>query len=117
MATSDVRAEQRTMIKFCYESGMSPVDTLKQVNQVKRHRNVSRAFVYKLFSRFRDGMTATECIGRPTLKKAGNVLKVESDLNNDRRRTVHDLAEIAGCGKSTVHRILKSDLKMSKASA
>ena len=34
MAMSDVRGEQRTIIKFCYESGMSPVDTLKQVNQV-----------------------------------------------------------------------------------
>ena len=27
-----------------------------------------------------------------------------------------DLAELTGCGKSTVNRILKSDLKMSKAS-
>ena len=62
-------------------------------------------------------MPATECMGRPPLKNAGNILKVESAVNDDRRQTVHDLAEIAGCGKSTVYRILKSDLKMSKASA
>ena len=30
---------------------------------------------------------------------------------------MHYLAEITGSGKSTVHRILKSDLKLSKASA
>ena len=56
-------------------------------------------------------------MGRPPLKSTGNVTKVESAISNDRRHTVRDLAEIAGLGKPTVHRILKSDLKMSKASA
>ena len=28
IATSDVRAEQRTVIQFCFESGMTPLDTL-----------------------------------------------------------------------------------------
>ena len=65
MATSDVRAEQRTVIKFCYESGMTPLDTLKQVKQVERHRNVSRALLYKLVSGFREGKPAQEPMGRP----------------------------------------------------
>ena len=77
MAT-DVRVEQRTVIKFCYESGMTPLDTLKQVKQVESHRNVSRALVYKLFSRFREGKPAQEPMGRPPLKNMGNVTKVES---------------------------------------
>ena len=80
MATSYVRAEQRTTIKFCYESGLLPVDILKQANQVKRHRNVPRAFVYMLFSRYRDRMPAEERMGRPPLKNAGNVLKREGKL-------------------------------------
>ena len=94
-----------------------PVDTLKQANQVKRHRNESQAFIYKLFSRFRNGMPATERMGRPPFKNAWNVLKVESAVNDDGIKTVCDLAEIAGCGNATVHRILKWDLEMSKASA
>ena len=36
---------------------------------------------------------------------------------NDRRHTVRYLAEITGCRKPTLHMILKSDLKLSKASA
>ena len=105
------------MIKFCYVSGMTPLNTLKQVKQVERHRNVSRALVYKLFSRFREGKPAQEPMGRPPLKNMGNVTKVESAVSDDRRHTVRDLAELTSCGKSTVHRILKTDLKMSKASA
>ena len=56
-------------------------------------------------------------MGRPPLRSTGNVTKVESAIGNERRQTVRDLAEISGRGKPTVHRILKSDLKMSKASA
>ena len=29
MATSDERAEQRTVIQFCIESGMTPLNTVK----------------------------------------------------------------------------------------
>ena len=56
-------------------------------------------------------------MGKPPLKSTGNVTKVESDIRNDRRHAARDLAEKSGLGKPTVHRILKSDLKMSKASA
>ena len=53
--------------------------------------------------RFREEKPAAELIGRPPLRNTGIVKKVESDIR--------------GCGKPTVHRILKSDLKLSKASA
>ena len=43
--------------------------------------------------------------------------KVESADNNDGSHTVCYLAEITGIGKPMVHRIFKSDLKISKASA
>ena len=52
MATSYVRAEQRTVIQFCYDSGMTPLDTLSKVKQDECHLNVSQALVYKLFPRF-----------------------------------------------------------------
>ena len=56
-------------------------------------------------------------MGRPPLRKTDNVRKVESAVCNDRTHTVRFLAEITGRGKPTLHRILKSDLKLSKASA
>ena len=48
-------------------------------------------------------------MGRPPLRNAGNVKKVESAVRNNNRHTVRYIAEITG--KPTVHRILKSDLK------
>ena len=56
-------------------------------------------------------------MGRPLPRNTGYVTKVESVVSNDRRHTVRYLAEIKGCGKPAVHRILKSDLKVAKASA
>ena len=49
-------------------------------------------------------------MGRPPLRNTGNV-------SNDRKHTVGYLAEKTGLGKPTLHRILKSDFKLSKASA
>ena len=56
-------------------------------------------------------------MGRPPHRNTGNVTKVESAINKDRGHMVHYLAEITGLGKLMVHRILKSDLKISKAPA
>ena len=56
-------------------------------------------------------------MGRPLLRNNGNFTKVESAVSYTRGHTVCYLAEIVGLGKPTVHRISKSDLKMSKASA
>ena len=49
MGTSDVLVEQGTLIIFCFEPGMTRVDTLKQMKQVKRQRIVSRTLVYVIF--------------------------------------------------------------------
>ena len=54
---------------------------------------------------------------RPLLRNTGYVTQVESVVSNDRRHTVHYLAEITGLGKPAMHRIFKSDLKVTKASA
>ena len=56
-------------------------------------------------------------MGGPLLSNIGYVTKVESVVSNDRRHTVCYLAEITRLGKLAVHRILKSDLKVAKASA
>ena len=67
--------------------------------------------------RFCEGISAEERMGRPPLRSTGIVKKIESAVSNDRRHTVCYLTEIRGLGKPTVHRILKSDLKLSKESA
>ena len=78
MATSYVRAEQRTVIQFCYDSGMTPLDTLSKVKQDEYHLNVSQALVYKLFLRFREEKPADERIGKLPLRNTGEGTAVES---------------------------------------
>ena len=86
MATSYVRAEQRTKIQFCFNSGMTPLDTLNYVKQDEYHLNVSQALVYKLFSRFCQGKHADERVGMPLLRNTGEGTEVESVVSKDRRQ-------------------------------
>ena len=86
MATPYVRAEQRTVIQFCFEPGMTPLDTLNLVKQDEYHLNVSQALVYKLFLRFREGKHADERVGRPLLRNTGEGTEVKSVVSKDRRQ-------------------------------
>ena len=96
MATSYVRAEQQTIIQFCYDAGMTPLDTLSKVTQEEYHLNVSQALVYKLFSRFREGTAAAEPMGRPPLRNTGKGTAVKSVVSKDRRQKLPYLAERTG---------------------
>ena len=96
MATSYVRAEQRIVIQFCYDSGMTPLDTLSKVKQDEYHLNVSQALVYKLLSRFREEKPADERMGKPPLRNTGEGTAVESVVSKDRRQKVRYLAERTG---------------------
>ena len=87
MATSYVRAEQRTVIQFCYDSGMTPLDALSKVKQDEYHLNVSQALVYKLFSRFREEKPADERMGKPPLRNTGEGMAVESVDRQQRQKT------------------------------
>ena len=96
MATSDVRAEQRTVMQYWLESRMIPLDTLILSKATRTSPECITALEYKLLSRFRKENPAAELMGRPLLRSTSNVTKVESAINNDRRHTVRDLAEISG---------------------
>ena len=67
-ATSYVRAEQQTLIQFCYDSRM----TLSKVKQDEYHLNVSQALVCNFFSRFREEKPADERMGKPPLRNTGD---------------------------------------------
>ena len=89
MAMSYVRAEQRTVIQFCFDSGMTPLTTLILVKQEEYHLNVSQALVYKLFSRFRERKPADD-------RNTGEGREVESVVSKDRRQKMRYLAERTG---------------------
>lgn len=96
---------------------MTPTDTLKRLKSTEGHKTVSRALVYKWHRKFTDGSAEIGSRGRPKSCDNPNIQKVLDVLNADRRYTVREIAEITGYGKSTVQRIIKNDLLMSRVSA
>lgn len=69
-ATSADRMEQRAIIKFCVDSGKTPIETKQMMENTKRHRHISRSLVYKWHKRFSDGvcdLKYAERSGRPLL--------------------------------------------------
>ena len=120
MATSEETAAHRSVIRFCVELGLTPVETQKEMFSTERHKNVSRALIYKWHRRYSDGLRRIpqlETRGRPKGKDGSVIKNVKSVINTDRRQTVRQVADTAGCGKSTVHRALSGDLSMSRVSA
>ena len=117
MATLDEEKACRTAIQFCVQTGMKPTDTYKQMRCTERYKGVSRSLVFKWHGRFTDGWTDSAQRGRKPYMDAGNVKATKDAIDGDRRKTVREVAECAGISKSSVQRILTSQLKLSHVSA
>ena len=89
MATSDKDAAHRNVIKFCFDLGMTPVETQKKLQLTEDHRHVSRSLVYKWHKRFEDGWTDSlnGKSGRPREINASTVDNVNDMIRSDRRQT------------------------------
>ena len=59
MSSSD-RLEICVIIKFCYDLGKTPTQTLKMIEQMKREPLVSRELVFKWHRRFADSQDSLE---------------------------------------------------------
>jgi hypothetical protein len=70
MTTFDEHAAQRTVIQFCADAGMSPLETVRKMHKTDRFKNVSRALVYKWHGRFTPleaAGTELNVMGRPKI--------------------------------------------------
>ena len=117
MTTLDNATARRTVINFCVEGGMTPIQTLKQMQSTDRYKSVSKQLVYKWHGRFSNGLTDSSPRGRPPYKDKKQTLAVKNVIESDRRKTVREVAVSAGCSKSTAQRVLIADLGMSHVSA
>ena len=48
---------RRTVVNLCVEGGMTPIQTLKQMQITDRYKNVPKQLVYKLHGIFSNGWT------------------------------------------------------------
>lgn len=95
----DVKAEQRSYIKFCVELGRTPVQTKNMLKQTQCGRNISRALVYRWHKRFSDKLFSkneSKGAGRPSVTTEELTSVVQESLENDTRLTIRTISSNGG---------------------
>ncbi len=114
------RLEQRATIKFLQKSGQTPIQIWRSLRNVYGGETLSKTQVRQWFGRFAAGdiQTSTKDLprpGRPRLRLR-QAAQVRNLLDQDHRLTLDQLSTKTGLSRSSVHHLLKKDLKLSKVS-
>jgi len=108
-------------IKFCVKAGKGAVETIELINKAYGSAAMSRANVYRWYTRFRDGREDAKDdarSGRPsTARTDENVESVRRLLTENLRTTLQVIADRLNTGKETVRRIVTEDLGKRKICA
>ena len=99
-------------IKFCVKAVKSAVETIELINEAYGSAAMSRAIVYWLYARFRDGREDVKDdarSGRPTARTDKNVESVRRLVTEDRHTTLQMIADCLNIGKETVRPIVTED--------
>jgi len=110
------RKEQGVCIKFCANLGKSATETLTMIQQAFGDQTLSRVQVFQWHARFKSGYISVdddEHTGRPTsCTTPETVARIQELVRQDRRRTIHDIAEEVGIGYRTCQQVLTEELGM-----
>jgi hypothetical protein len=97
-------------IEFCASIGKSATETITMIQQAIGDKILSRTQVFQWHAGFKAGHTSVdddEHTGRLTSSTTPEtVARIQEILHQDRRRTIHDIAEEVGIGYGTCQRIL-----------
>ncbi len=109
------------MIKFMQRSGATRIKIWRSLKDVYGQMTLSKTQVRVWFNKFKEGDLNTDtgdakCPGRPR-RHGQHVDKVHKLLEKDGHLTLQQISHKTGLTISTVHRIVKKDLKLSKLSA
>ena len=115
------RVEQRATIKVLQKAGHTPIQIWRGLSQVFGDEVLSKTQVREWFNRFKAGDMTTSTAdkkrpGRPNRCRT-KVTAIRNVLETDERQSIQEISDQTGVPKTTVHRILHKDLKMSKLSA
>ena len=113
--------EQRVNIKFLCASGRTPIQCWESLRDVYGQDAASKSTVRYWHRRFWGGDTDVADKprnGRPSSVRTPDAVdQVRNIVDCDRRRTVRSIAAEVGINRSTTHKIIKKNLKMSKVCA
>jgi len=110
--------KQRVCIKFCVRLGKTGSETFEMLKQGFGDSCMSHSRTFEWFGRFKNGKTLTandDQSGQPST--ATTPSKVEQAVNQDRRRTIHDLCAEVGIGYGSCQQILTEQLNMNRIAA
>ncbi len=118
----ECRREQRAVIKSCVKWGFDPKRTINSLRAAFDNHTLSHTQIRYWFKRFmqdsNQGTADSKRPGRPKSKWTDEeILKVRQELESDRRSTVRQLAEGVDMSHTSVHTVIKKDLKMKKLAA
>ncbi len=113
------RLEQRSNIKFMAKSGLTPIQTWRSLQTVFQGETLSKVQVRMWHKRFLGGDDSVKDkprSGRPA-SRLQHVNQIDTKLREDCRKTLHQLSAEVGIPESTIHKVIKKDLKLSKKAA
>jgi hypothetical protein len=114
------RKEQRVCIKLCANLGKSAMETLTMIQQTFGGQMI-RTKVFQWHARFTTGRTSDdddENTGRLTsCTTPETAARIQELLRQDRRRSIHDIAEEVRMGYETCQRVLTKKLGMHRVAA
>ena len=117
----DMKLEQRANIKLCVKLGRSGAETFEMIRRACGNEAMSCARCSEWHMRFKRGRTSLEDderSGRPSkISTPKNVETIRRLVDEDRRRTIKDIAVIVNMSYGTVQAILTCDLNMHRVAA
>ena len=106
--TSIETIEQRAVIKHCVRAGMTPVDMLKCMNAGQSCKRGLVCMWHAGFSNGREKIADNDCDGQP--KTTERVMSgIEEAFNEDRRKTIDELADHVDVSHRTVYYIITNE--------
>ncbi len=112
------KLEQRLVLKFFVKEGLTPIQCWRCLNPVFQEATYSKKQIrvwHQQFTAGREDTKDRKCPGRPhSVTTPKNVTKVSDILEQDKCLTVREISDESGIKKSSVHKMMKHDLKLSK---
>jgi hypothetical protein len=111
----DGKIEQRVCIKFCVKLSKSVTETLEMLREAFGEHPVSWTAVFEWHSHFKAGPVSVEDdkrSGQPSTNKMTENEEILELINEDLRRTIHELADTAGNSYGVCQAILTENLNM-----
>lgn len=114
------KEETRTCIKFCVNLGYTPTQTIEKLQTAKIGNKACRSLVFKWHKRFREGRESNkdnDREGRKSVISTALVTSIRETLDNDRRVTIHELADAYDVSYGTVWTVIHDHLNMRRVCA